>query len=72
MTGFEIPESLRLNEVQEQLDNTQEQLDEERQAKEIAKSELQQERLMKEVTEERAKHLEQFQLLREAGINADS
>ena len=67
----------RLNEVQEQLDNVQEQLDdvqgqlnEERQAKELAKSELQQERQAKELAEERAKRLEK--LLREAGIDTDS
>ena len=67
----------QLDDVQEQLGNVQEQLDEERQAKEVAESELQQERQAKEqerqakeVAEERAKRLEQ--LLREAGIDADS
>ncbi|MCL2936635.1 MAG: Uma2 family endonuclease, partial [Trichodesmium sp. MAG_R02] len=74
----------QLNEVQEQLDDVQEQLgnvqgqldeerqakEQERQAKEVAESELQQERQAKEVAEERAKRLEQ--LLREAGIDADS
>ena len=74
----------QLDDVQEQLGNVQGQLDEERQAKEVAESELQQERQAKEIAkselqqerqakafaEERAKRLEQ--LLREAGIDADS
>ena len=59
----------RLNEVQEQLDDVQEQLNEERQAKEVTHSELQQERLPKEVAKELAKRLEN--LLQEAGIDFD-
>ena len=53
----------RLNEVQEQLDNVQEQLGN-------VQEQLDEERQAKEVAEERAKRLEQ--LLREAGIDADS
>ena len=49
------------------MDDVQEQLNEERQAKEVTHSELQQERLPKEVAKELAKRLEN--LLQETGID---
>ncbi|NES65997.1 MAG: Uma2 family endonuclease [Okeania sp. SIO2D1] len=59
----------QLNEERQAREVAESALQQERQAKEVAESALQQERQAKEVAEERTKRLEQ--LLREAGIDTD-